>query len=231
MRWIRLFWETWRHSRLEGGSTLAPLLGYLRNSVSRVYNPWPAADSARHGTWIAADLHHRYRNDNCYAASLCMQPFGEPELLNNTLYQLTFLNNLQMLLKFEDRNSMAFSVEARLPFLDYRIVEFLFSLPSGMKIRDGYRKRVLREAMKGILPEKVRLRVGKLGFTTPEREWQRTILRPLISDAVRSESLKPFIDLKQAVSHLDHVEQNNVLDFAPWRWVSLHLWLKAYVSN
>ena len=126
---------------------------------------------------------------------------------------------------------MAFSVEARLPFLDYRIVEFLFSLPSGMKIRDGYRKCVLREAMKGILPEKVRLRVGKLGFTTPEREWQRTILRQLISDALRSESLKPFIDFKQAVSHLGHVEQNNILDCAPWRWVSLHLWMKAYVAR
>lgn len=230
-QWVRFIWETWRHSRLQGKSWFSLLGGYLAGLASRFRGLSPGPGAIASGVWIATDLDRRYRNDNSYAASLRMQPFGDEELLNNALYQLSFVNNLQMLLKFEDRNSMAFSVEARLPFLDYRIVEFLFSLPSRMKIKHGYTKRVLREGMKGTIPENVRWRVSKLGFATPEQQWQRSILRPLVAEALRSENLKPFIDPKQAVHHLHDIEQNNLVDLAPWRWVSLHLWLKAYVGT
>jgi len=76
-------------------------------------------------------------------------------------------------LRHEDRNSMAHSVETRHPFLDYRLVEFSVNCPPGFKLRDGWTKWVLRNAMKGILPEKVRLRKTKLGFDAPEANWMR----------------------------------------------------------
>jgi asparagine synthase (glutamine-hydrolysing) len=79
---------------------------------------------------------------------------------------------LPSLLRYEDRNSMAFGIEARLPFLDYRIVEFALTLPDEYKIRDGWQKFILRKAM-GDLPEKIRLRKDKKGFTTPHEEWIR----------------------------------------------------------
>lgn len=81
--------------------------------------------------------------------------------------------NLPMLLHWEDRSSMAHSVEARVPFLDHRLVEYLLTLPDRCKIHHGMTKLVLREAMRGVLPEEVRLRQDKLGFVTPEAVWVR----------------------------------------------------------
>lgn len=77
---------------------------------------------------------------------------------------------MPMLLRYEDRNSMAFSIEARLPFLDYRIIEFAFQLPDEYKIRNGWQKAILREAVPE-LPESIRYRKDKKGFTTPEKDW------------------------------------------------------------
>lgn len=79
--------------------------------------------------------------------------------------------SLPALLRYEDRNSMAFSIEARTPFLDYRLVERALALPATDLLRDGWTKALLREAMKDVLPENVRLRRDKVGFGTPERRW------------------------------------------------------------
>jgi asparagine synthase (glutamine-hydrolysing) len=78
---------------------------------------------------------------------------------------------LPLYLRVEDRNSMAHSVEARLPFMDYRLVEFLFSLPSYWKLRGELNKFVLREGMRGHIPEIVRTRVDKMGFPTSAQRW------------------------------------------------------------
>ncbi|MDO8515435.1 MAG: asparagine synthase (glutamine-hydrolyzing), partial [bacterium] len=75
--------------------------------------------------------------------------------LNNRLKQDLFEMSLPSLLRYEDHNSMAFSIESRVPFLDYRLVEFVFSLPSEFKIRNGWNKWIMREALKDILPEKI----------------------------------------------------------------------------
>ena len=81
------------------------------------------------------------------------------------------ISSLPKLLRHEDRNSMAHSIESRLPFLDYRLVEFAVGCPASLKLRDGWSKWLLRESMAGTLPEHVRLRKSKLGFNTPEAAW------------------------------------------------------------
>jgi len=68
---------------------------------------------------------------------------------------------------------MAHSLEARLPFLDYNVVEFTLGLPEEYKLEMGITKRVLREAIRGIIPESIRGRIDKLGFVTPEEVWVR----------------------------------------------------------
>src|SRR5919202_752848 len=80
---------------------------------------------------------------------------------------------LPELLRYEDRNSMAHSLEARVPFLDYRLVELAFSLPGDELIRNGRSKDVVRRALADLLPPEVRERRDKLGFVTPERRWFR----------------------------------------------------------
>jgi len=82
-------------------------------------------------------------------------------------------SSIPTLLRHEERNSMAHSVESRLPFLDYELVEFAVNCPPSLKLHDGWSKWILRNAMKGTLPEKVRLRKTKLGFDAPVSRWMR----------------------------------------------------------
>jgi asparagine synthase (glutamine-hydrolysing) len=79
--------------------------------------------------------------------------------------------SVPILLHSEDRNSMTHSIESRLPFLDYKLVEFAVNCPPSLKLRDGWSKWILRSALAGTLPDKIRLRKSKLGFNTPERDW------------------------------------------------------------
>ena len=81
--------------------------------------------------------------------------------------------HLQMLLHWEDRNSMAHSLESRVPFLDYRLVEFATGLPDHYKIRAGTTKAVLRQGMMDLVPGQVLQRQDKMGFVTPEEVWAR----------------------------------------------------------
>lgn len=85
-----------------------------------------------------------------------------------------FESGLQALLHFEDRNSMAFSIESRVPFLCKCLVDVTFEIPFEHKINGGVTKVVLREALKDVLPEKIFNRYSKLGFVTPEDKWMNS---------------------------------------------------------
>jgi len=143
--------------------------------------------------------------------------------------QLT-ATNLQMLLHWEDRDSMAHSVESRVPFLDYRLVEYVLGLPAEHKIGGGVTKRVLREAMAGLLPEPVRTRMDKMGFVTPEEEWVRHEapgrFRQAARDAVDASHgvLRP-----QALDELDRIiAGERPFDFFAWRVINFGAWVQAF---
>ena len=84
--------------------------------------------------------------------------------------------SLPALLRYEDKNSSAHSIEARVPFLDHQLIEYTMSLPLDQKLHSGWTKYILRQAMKGILPESIRLRKSKLGFSVPEVHWFKQVL-------------------------------------------------------
>jgi asparagine synthase (glutamine-hydrolysing) len=108
------------------------------------------------------------------------------------LYHLLFTTSLPSLLHYEDRNSMAFSVESRVPFLDHRLVEFCFSLFDDDKIKGVETKYILRESLKNILPLAIYSRKDKKGFVTPgENKWLRGPLKHLIESP---KSLPDFIN-------------------------------------
>lgn len=101
--------------------------------------------------------------------------------LNAFLYNLIHVTLLPTLLHTEDLNSMAFSIESRVPFLDHRLVQFCFSLPNSHKVYRGETKRVLRAGMRGIVPDEVLDRKDKTGFITPGHvRWLRGALAPLL---------------------------------------------------
>lgn len=79
--------------------------------------------------------------------------------------------SLPALLRFEDRNMMAFGIESRVPFVDHILVEWIAKLPASLRLSGGWTKLILREAFRGVLPEHIRTRRSKLGFLTPEPAW------------------------------------------------------------
>lgn len=109
----------------------------------------------------------RYREENLFV------PFED---INSYLFKMVTETNLPQLLRYEDRNSMRFSVESRVPFLHVPLVEFCFSLPSNYKYRSGWTKAILRDAMSDLLPHDVCRRRDKLGFPAPDSFWVKDLL-------------------------------------------------------
>jgi asparagine synthase (glutamine-hydrolysing) len=154
--------------------------------------------------------------------------------LNNYLYHAFRFTVLPGLLHYEDRNSMAFSLEARLPFLDYRLVEFSLGLQAHLKMDGGVTKVILREAMKGTLPERIRNRMDKIGFVTPEAHWFKTTLRDHIREIFNSKSFSERGIFNIANVHKafqDHcngkVDNHSMI----WRCVNLEFWLRTFVDK
>ncbi|MFY9531578.1 MAG: asparagine synthase (glutamine-hydrolyzing), partial [Candidatus Acidiferrales bacterium] len=110
--------------------------------------------------------------------------------LQQSLYVSLTQTSLPQLLRYADRNSMAFSREVRLPFLDHRLVEFVFALPAGQKINGCTTKVVLRNAISGIVPEEIRHRKDKLGFGPPEASWLRGPLRSWVKEVFSSSEFR-----------------------------------------
>lgn len=102
-----------------------------------------------------------------YTNSLKYQYPHHCTFLPDFLQEHILKSNLPSLLHFEDRNSMAHSIEARVPFLDHRLIEYCINIPSEYKIGNGYTKTILRDAMKGYVHDKIRFRRDKVGFSTP----------------------------------------------------------------
>jgi asparagine synthase (glutamine-hydrolysing) len=97
----------------------------------------------------------------------------------------SMIYGLSELLRYEDRNSMAFSVESRVPFLDHRLVEFCLSLQEDFKINSGWTKYILRKSNEKILPEEIVWRKGKLGFVTPQNQWRisnHKVIKSFVND-------------------------------------------------
>ena len=159
--------------------------------------------------------------------------YGE-DMFSQRLYQALVHSSLPALLRYEDRNSMASSIEARVPFLDHRLVEFIFSLPKEQKIREGKTKIILRNSMNGILPEPIRLRKDKMGFVTPESIWMSNELQGWLDDILNSKSFRenPYMDVK-AVPQLiaDHRSKKRPLGSVMWRWINLELWRTQILST
>lgn len=178
--------------------------------------------------WLGTDL-LRTKGNPITAFQLASDELGLPDVIDiRTLcLTLTYGSNLSMLLHWEDRNSMAHSIEARVPFLDHPLVEFNLALGNDHKIVGGDTKRVLRRGMDGILPEAVKERRDKLGFATPEEIWFRGPLRGLIEDGIEATLARyPGLMNADGVRALakEMLDGNRPLDFTLWRIVNLGMW-------
>jgi asparagine synthase (glutamine-hydrolysing) len=170
-----------------------------------------------------------FRREGVNGAAL--QRVRGESLLKSELLRDVRTTSLPALLRYEDRNSMAFSIESRVPFLTPGLVEFVFSLPEQYIIGDdGTTKRVFREAMRGIVPDAILDRRDKIGFATPEQQWMRGLdawIRKLLSsDAARS---IPALDLARTKDLWDATVDGKMrCDFEIWRALNVIHWSQQF---
>lgn len=144
----------------------------------------------------------------------------------NALSVRVIEKNLRVLLRYEDRNSMRFSIEARTPFADDReLIDYQLSIPSSYKIHKGWSKYILRCAVKSLIPEEIRLRRDKKGFVTPEKKY--------LSE--KWEELKEFLHLAPEFINGDEVmKRKDYFLHNPqtlWRFINLCLWKKRFFRS
>jgi len=159
-------------------------------------------------------------------------PYGEP--LARQLYQRLCSINLPALLHYEDRNSMAFNIEARVPFLDHRLVEFVFALPTRFVMRDGETKWVLRRALADVMPPAIVSRQDKMGFVTPEAIWLRTALREPMETILRGDSFRHRSYWQNdEVLRLFQAHADGRADYHAqlWRVLNAEMWLQHFVDR
>jgi len=154
--------------------------------------------------------------------------------LSEILHRELTATNLPSLLHYEDRNSMAFSIESRVPYLDISVVEYIASLPFRQKIQNGVTKVSLRRAIKGIIPEVIRCRMDKMGFVTPEEVWMKENLRPFILQILNSTRFheRPFWDADAVVrDYLKFLEGGALYSPEIWRIICTELWLQKFFDH
>ncbi len=158
----------------------------------------------------------------------------KPKNLTQSLIQ-HFEYKLEHLLRWGDLNSMHFSMESRVPFLDYRLVEATLATPSNQKINKGETKHILREALKDVLPEKITNRKDKKGFSNPADKWFRSEkFKSYIFELINSDSFKnrgyfnSKIANKQYQKHL-----NGEIDIFKeiWKWINLEIWFRKFIDE
>src|SRR6185369_4688056 len=113
----------------------------------------------------------------------------EADLLERMIYQELKLRLPELLLMRVDKMTMATSVEARVPFLDHKLVEFAMTIPQGMKFNNGETKHILKRALKGVVPDRVLARKKK-GFGAPVREWFRGAGSEVLSGHIMNSSMR-----------------------------------------
>jgi asparagine synthase (glutamine-hydrolysing) len=154
--------------------------------------------------------------------------------LNARLFEDVTTSTTPALLRYEDKNSMSFSLESRVPLLDHELVEYIFNLPIDQKIKFGWNRYVYRNALKNIIPDKNRKRRSKVGFTNPEWEWierkSDKFKKIFQSDRFKS---RPYWNAKQILEDFDLMLRNKIggdpLYF--WRIFITEIWLRQWVDE
>ena len=185
-------------------------------------------------TLLTADLRAAATREHAYGSSLrhFSHPNGTSTLLDRLLYTDTKTYLVELLMK-QDQMSMASSVESRVPFLDHKLVEFVARLPDKWKLSGLTTKRVLREAMKGLLPDSILSR-PKMGFPVPFSSWARGAWNQVVRDVLLDRrSRERGIINPPAVDRLLREHATSAVDASDqiWSLLNLELWYRTFIDN
>lgn len=219
-KWLEFFREVAAYKRYYGhypSNALREAIKYhtpnfLLDQAYQSYRLKPA--------WLKK-THNRqlYQPTGSLKESLCRQVIGRP---------------LPGLLRYEDRNSMAFSIESRVPFMDHRLIEFTLGLPENFVYRRGVRKYILRKAFAGAVPDEVLARRDKMGFVSPEERWLKEEGRAWFIKEMEGSAiyLPDFIDHIKAREMVEAmVGGKKGFSFSPWHILSLNRFIKMLTTS
>jgi len=229
------FFYLWHLMRKADPHVLHEGIAWIRNSEGRLWS-WSHAKRYTGGFGggsgslrarvccpeFANNHHHIPRHGIGPGASLCERQKDD----------LRFWS-IPALLHYEDRNSMAHSIEARVPMLDYQLAEFAVNCPPNLKLRDGWTKWILRQALRGTLPEAVRLRRSKLGFATPQDQWLRQDARGTIRSVIHDSAFRigRILAQKKVGKQLEDFISNRagcLNGLEAFRVLNLELWARVF---
>lgn len=218
--------------------------GALKKHVAAAAMPASLRDSLRRRhqaatqPWLARELFDAQPPPRLYDVLRLSPPPPLDDLAADPFvrraWSLVLSDSLPSLLRFEDRNSMAFSIEARVPYLDRAVVELAMAVPPGDKIRNGVLKAVLRDALRGMVPDTVLDRRDKIGFSAPTAAWLRGGLQDWWREALTSKS---FIErgcfepkgVVQLIRQFD--EGDEALALPIWRLAITEQWARQFLDG
>ena len=208
-----------------------------RGSARRIWSDWSSFLSHRQGMHLDLTKQSFSSLVSAEYAKASAEPVRQERPfsthLENVLYWNMTAAKLPRVLRFQDRVSMAMGRELRLPFLDYRLVEFVYALASRYKIRSGVDKWILRKSVEGLVPQE-KIYAKKSYVVTPQTAWFKRELRPFMESMIQSESFKSRacfnqVAVQQAVKRFeaDPAPKNS---FFLWQLMNLEAWFRKYID-
>ncbi len=179
----------------------------------------------RSSTVVSAALHEEFAPSHVEAS----KPFGDR--LRNELVRWQTTTQLPEFLRYADRNSMAFSREVRLPFLDHRLVEFCAGLPPDLLLSKATTKVILRESMRGIVPDTILDRKDKLAYAPPQREWNHGPLRPWVVNMLQKAAKRTELFNAETVASIQARFEAGGDDTLAWRVASTEAWYETMIER
>lgn len=236
-----------RHMRGISGALIdaLPATSRLRQRLKRTFFCLPADltslyfdnyavfSRAQQADLLDPAMHEQLRHIDPYETiQQYVQDRGEASLLNRLLYADT-KTYLQELLMKQDQMSMAASIESRVPFLDHPLMEFAAKLPNSMKLRGVTTKYILRQSMKGFLPEEILSR-SKMGFPVPVGSWFRGEFRRVLDEFVlgsraRERALFDPVAVRRIAE--DHERGHGNRAEQLWSLVNLEVWQRIFFDQ
>ena len=176
-------------------------------------------------TIVSSELHDEF------APAYAEAPTPFDDRLRNELVRWQTTTQLPEFLRYADRNSMAFSREVRLPFLDHRLVDYCFGLPPDLLLKGATTKVILRESMRGIVPDSILDRKDKLAYAPPQHRWNHTSLKPWILMMIdRAAARGEFFNAEQVRSVRVRFQAGEA-DTLAWRIASTEAWYEQMIES
>lgn len=167
---------------------------------------------------------------NLYKSQFNTKNIPEKDYFNKMLnYDLNF--SLPALLHIEDRVSMAWGLESRVPFINHNIIEYVAKIPENIKMNKGVAKHLLKETYKNILPDEINNRKDKMGFPIPLNEWFKDELKDFFIETIRSLQKRNIKYINITDSYINNIYSNINFTRKYWILFSLELWFQNYFDN